>query len=183
MAFRSSGRARGSPDVGPHGPIVEGLQGRFGEAVKWLRDAKTGDVKGVLSHPELPKRQIDLIHGTEQYGVSHIDTKHPGALDRLPEHWEDLKIQSDTANRTQLRNGEAKAVVSKDFSGEPKDWLLFILQIQGSAQQQEYRWCRCFWPSLSGPADPSECRPLRADHQEDAIPRRISLCPIARLTS
>lgn len=110
--------------VGSHGPIVEGMQGRLGEAVSWLRDAKTGDVKGVLSHPELPKRQIDLIHGTEQYGVSHIDTKHPGALDRLPEEWEKLKIQSDSPDRTQLINGEAKAIVSKDFSGEPKDWLL-----------------------------------------------------------
>ena len=37
-------------EVGPHGPVVEGLQGRFGEVVGWLRDAKTGDVKGVLSH-------------------------------------------------------------------------------------------------------------------------------------
>ncbi|MEH2513956.1 hypothetical protein V1291_005310 [Nitrobacteraceae bacterium AZCC 1564] len=117
-------------DVGPHGPIVEGLQGRFGEAVKWLRDAKTGDVKGVLSHPELPGRRVDLVHGTRKYGLDHIDDKHPGALDRLPEHWEDLKIQSDSANRTQLRNGEAKAVVRKDLDGEPKDWLLSFYRFE-----------------------------------------------------
>ncbi len=111
-------------EVGPHGPVVEGLQDRFGEAVGWLRDAKTGDVKGVLSHPELPGRQIDLVHGTNGYGIRHIDEGHPGALDRLPEHWDSMKLKSDSPNRSRLFNIDAEAVVSKDFAGEPKDWLL-----------------------------------------------------------
>jgi hypothetical protein len=48
---------------GPHGPILDGYQGRWAEAVDWLRRAQTGDALGVLAHPDVPA-PIDVIWGT-----------------------------------------------------------------------------------------------------------------------
>lgn len=110
--------------TGPHGPIVNGLEGRFPEAVDWLRKAKTGDARGVLSHPELGDRRVDLIHGTPTYGVRHIDKEHPGDLDKLPQSWEKLRLTKEGRTRTFLDNEDYRAVVPKNFEGTQKDWLL-----------------------------------------------------------
>ncbi|UTD28245.1 hypothetical protein [Bradyrhizobium sp. WD16] len=76
----------------------------------------------MLDHPEV-QGPVDLIWGNDRGGLQHIDGKHPGAADRMPEMWQALKRVSDSANRTVLESGQARAVVQKDFFGEPKNWL------------------------------------------------------------
>lgn len=162
-------------DVGPHGPVVEGLQGRFDEAVKWLRDAKTGDVKGVLSHPELPGRRVDLVHGTESHGIRHIDNDHRGALDKLPEYCNKLKVQSDSPNRTRLANVDAKAVVSKDFFGEPKDWLVTFFRTADPPRGKSMGGA-----PVSGPAS-LDRRTLRNVGPYEPIIKKVPLAPYQML--
>jgi hypothetical protein len=91
--------------IGPNGPIVEGLEGRPQDAFSWLRQAMTGDVKGVLDHPEIPGR-IDVIQGNPRGGLLHIDNDHSGAADRLPEVWDGLKAVTDSPNRTRLSSDQ-----------------------------------------------------------------------------
>jgi hypothetical protein len=104
-------------------------------------------VKGVLSHPELPERPIDLVHGTDSHGIRHVDKDHSGALDRLPEYWDKLKVQSDSQNRTLLKNSDAKAVVRKDWDGERKDWLTTFYRFEDPPSGK-----RTGGATVSGPA-------------------------------
>jgi hypothetical protein len=108
---------------GPFGPVVDGLKGRPQEAFDWLRDARTGEVRGLLNHPELPGRSIDVPYGDAKSGLMHIDEKHPGDADTLPGVWDEMKPISDSPNRTKLGSDKGFAVISKDFNGQPKDWL------------------------------------------------------------
>jgi hypothetical protein len=112
--------------LGPNGPVVDGLQGRYKEALGWLRDARTGDVRGVLNHPELGDRKIDLIFGTRKSGVRHIDDDHPGTLDSLPDQWPSLAVDREGPTRTYMENSKIRAVIPKNFEGDPKDWLLTV---------------------------------------------------------
>lgn len=120
---------------GVHGPIIAGLDDRFPEAVSWLRNARTGDVPDVLSHPELGDRRVDLIfgkRGEHGYGVDHIDAGHPGQLDELPENWRSLTVKREGANRIRMNNDEAYvAVIRKDFENNPKNWLLTFYKENG----------------------------------------------------
>src|SRR5262249_12094075 len=97
--------------VGVNGPVVEGLEGCVQDAVKWLRGAKTGDVKGVLNHPDLPNRPVDMVYGTEKFGLRHIDDNHGSDADKLPAIWNDLKLASDSRYRSVLKNDTWRAVV------------------------------------------------------------------------
>src|SRR4051812_34299053 len=94
--------------IGVQGPVIDGLQGRPQEAIQWLRDAGAGDVRGLLDHPDVPGRPIDLPYGDEASGLAHIDMKHPGAVDTLPDVWSGLKVVSDpqsykTRKRSRVR--------------------------------------------------------------------------------
>lgn len=117
--------------IGANGPIIEGLQGRPQEAFGWLNDARTGDVKGLINHPELPGRPIDVVYGDQAMGLAHVVGKHPGDIDTLPSRWSGLKLVSNEADKAKLRSPEAQAVVAKDFSGEPKDWLITYFDPRG----------------------------------------------------
>lgn len=124
---------------GDHGPIIDGLQGRVKEALAWLRQAQAGDVSGLLNHPGVPGR-IDLMWGEpfipgqqggkrqEGFGLAHMDTKHPGAADALPELWDGLKVSRAGDKFIELSSDKARAVVALDFAGEQKTWLLTFFE-------------------------------------------------------
>jgi hypothetical protein len=120
---------------GINGPIVTGLDDRFVEAVNWLRNAKTGDAPGVLSHPELGDRRVDLIfgqRGERGYGIDHIDERHPGELDMLPENWPSMRVAREGPTRISMKNGQAQlAIIPKNFAGDPKNWLLTFYKLDG----------------------------------------------------
>jgi hypothetical protein len=69
---------------GPLGPVLDGLENRWRDAVAWLRHARTGDARGVLSHPDVPA-PIDVAWGHDRGGLAHILRKHPEVIDALPE--------------------------------------------------------------------------------------------------
>jgi hypothetical protein len=92
----------------------------------WLRDARTGDVRGFLNHPELGDREIDLIFVTRKSGVRHIDDDHPGTLDSLPDQWPSLAVDREGPTRTYMENSKIRAVIPKNFEGDPKDWLFTV---------------------------------------------------------
>src|SRR5262249_13822541 len=89
---------------GPLGPILDGYQGRWADAVEWLRRAQTGDASGVLSHPEVPD-PIDVIWGTSDYGLAKIIAKHPEVVDDLPDRLARMHKISETENRIRLADG------------------------------------------------------------------------------
>lgn len=108
---------------GDHGPVVEGLRGRLKDALAWLRNAQTGDARGVLEHPGVDG-PIDIVWGDKRHGLAHIDGKHPGDADALPDLWPGLEITKQTEKHIELRSAEAHAVIARDFDGNPKQWLL-----------------------------------------------------------
>lgn len=121
---------------GPNGPVVEGLQGRWNEAVTWLRTAETGDAIGVLEHPAVPGGKIDVIWGepgAKGYGLAHIiDQGHAEVLADLPERLARMNlVRTDTrgpagSERLVLQSGDRAetAIVRTAFDGDKKTWLL-----------------------------------------------------------
>src|SRR5262249_51746690 len=83
---------------GPLGPILDGYQGRWADAVDWLRSAQTGDARGVLEHPEVPD-PIDVVWGNELGGLRHILKDHPEVVDDLPERLQQMRAVSASENR------------------------------------------------------------------------------------
>ena len=115
-----------------HGPIVTGLTDRWRDAVDWLLKARTGDAIGVLSHRDVPGR-IDVIAGDERFGLIHIAERHPEILPDLPDRLARMRrIESRAAGRIELSDGTYTAVVSQDFEGDPKTWLLTAFGPKGS---------------------------------------------------
>jgi hypothetical protein len=89
---------------GPHGPVVEGLQDRWAEAIAWLKAARTGDIRGLLAHRDVPGR-IDAIWGDHNpqtdvgYGLAHIDVRHPEVLPDLPERLARMRLAEARGNK------------------------------------------------------------------------------------
>jgi hypothetical protein len=110
---------------GPHGPIVHGYEGRWAEAVDWLRRAETGDARGVLSHPEVPE-PIDVIWGDKDHGLAHIVARHPEVLPDLPERISRMQKVWEDNHRIRLQSPDQSeiAVLRTDYDGEHKVWLL-----------------------------------------------------------
>jgi hypothetical protein len=108
---------------GPLGPVLDGLQNRWRDAVAWLRRARTGDARGVLSHPDVPA-PIDVVWGDDRGGLAHILRRHPEVADVLPERLAHMRVVERTENRIHLSDGEYVAVVSLNHLGRAKTWLL-----------------------------------------------------------
>jgi hypothetical protein len=108
---------------GPHGPILDGYQGRWTEAVEWLKRAQTGDARAVLEHPEVPD-PIDVVWGNELGGLRHILQDHPEVVGDLPERLAQMRAVSATENRIVLEGNGARAVVRRGYDHARKTWLL-----------------------------------------------------------
>jgi hypothetical protein len=121
-------------DHGPHGPSVDGLQSRWSEALEWLKIAQTGEARGVLEHPEIEER-IDVLWGeprtatSEGYGLAKIIQVHPEILANLPERLAKMRIVQAGANRIRLQSEDGGAVISLNFRGDKKTWLLTAYEI------------------------------------------------------
>lgn len=137
--------------AGDNGPVIKGLDGRWREAIDWLRQAQTGDAIGVLEHPEVPGR-IDLIWGDSKHGLAHIDAVHPGEAERLPDFWSELRERPGSRGRyITLESDRARAVIARDYRGDPKHWLLTYFELKRKDGAKA--------PSSSGPGDQTGLRP------------------------
>lgn len=117
-------------DVSMQGPVVEGLDDRWSDAVSWLRQAQTGDARAVLAHPAIEGR-IDVIWGDAGGGLKHIIDNHPDVVPDLPERLAGMGVTSRSENRIVLSDGRARAVIRRDLNGAQKDWLLTAYEIDG----------------------------------------------------
>ncbi|WP_231753058.1 lytic transglycosylase domain-containing protein [Burkholderia sp. TSV86] len=120
----------GEPRTGIFGPIHDNFRGDAKGAIERLMADQTGEATAALHHPDVG--DIDLVYGkapqgrSEGFGLAKIAAKHPevmgdlqGFLSRL--HKDEAK---SGPNRVRLVDDTGHAVVSLDWKGNPKTWLL-----------------------------------------------------------
>lgn len=117
---------------GPWGPVYGGLTGDADNAVAHLLRMQTGEVPGALGHRQV-KHPIDLIWGhagtgkSDGAGLAKLNAYHPEALQDLQGLLNRTSVRPEASGANRLRmagpNGE-DAVVSLDWRGDPKTWLL-----------------------------------------------------------
>ena len=124
-----SSAASSARGVGPFGPVSTPEEvGDWTAAVRLLSEQKTGEIPGMLDHPELGP--IDVVWGSYDpqketgAGLAKIMGKHPEVIDSLPEIVRDMHIVKRTENRATLESADHKAVVRLDYDGESKTWLM-----------------------------------------------------------
>lgn len=119
--------------VGPLGPQIAGLEGRWPEAVRLLRALGDGDAQGVLMHPQAGL--IDVVWGDERGGLAHILDKHAGELgDDFQDVMYRMQVVGRERDRLLLRSEGTEAVVALDWQGERKRWLLTAYARPGSGR-------------------------------------------------
>lgn len=115
------GRER--PISGTFGPTHRGLD--VDQAVKKLLDEKTGEAVAVAKNPHIGT--IDLVYGKAGetgYGLAHIAEKHPEILQHLDALLNRGRVIGELPNRKYLGIGDEKAVISLDWKGDKKSWVL-----------------------------------------------------------
>jgi hypothetical protein len=94
----------------------------------------------------VPGERIDVVWGDNQYGLAHIITKHPEVVDRLPQLLAGMReVKSPVEGRMRFEGGGYVAVVSREWTGQEKTWLLTAFELRGKGG--------------SGPDSPSGLRP------------------------
>ncbi len=120
------------PKVGVFGKIYTQFKGKAKDAIAFLTKNKEGVAVGALNHNEIG--DIDLVWGTDKYGLKKIVEKHPEMLDGMQDKISKMEIKSSSDNRIVLENNTHKAVVSKNAFGEKhNDWLLTAYEKKNTA--------------------------------------------------
>ena len=118
------------PEVGPFGPILTQYRGDAQGAIKALTDLQDGEAVAALHHPDVG--DIDLVWGSapegkgEGLGLAKLLVKHPEVLGDLQGFISRLKKDEKRSgkNRIRLTDERGEAVVSLDWKGDRKVWLL-----------------------------------------------------------
>lgn len=121
---------RSEQKVGDFGPILTQYRGDAQGAIKALTELQDGEAVAALNHPEVG--DIDLVWGSapegkrEGFGLAKITEKHPEVLADLQGFISSLSkdAKRSGANRVRLVDGTGEAVVSLDWKGDSKVWLL-----------------------------------------------------------
>ncbi|WP_170845143.1 lytic transglycosylase domain-containing protein [Chitinasiproducens palmae] len=124
--------------VGDFGPIHENYRGDAQGAIARLMKDQNGEATAALFHPEVG--DIDLVWGTPPQGkrpgtgLAKIVVKHPEVLDDLQGLLSRLKKDKANSglNRVRLSDENGQAVVSLDWKGKPKKWLLTAYEKEGA---------------------------------------------------
>lgn len=103
------------------GPVFSELNGDVPAALSKLRREKTGAVPKLFHHKELG--DIGIAYGNGRYGLSHIDSRHPGIADRLQEILDRAEIDRETLkdlgkDRALLRDSEHKVLIALRWTGK-----------------------------------------------------------------
>jgi hypothetical protein len=111
-------------------------------ALAYLKEKQCGEAKAALWHPEIG--YIDLIWGdynpekpNKGWGLKKIIEKHPEVVENLDEIIKSLKIdyKSSDSRKIRLCNETYYAVVSKEFCGNKKLWLLTAYEIEKAGDE------------------------------------------------
>jgi hypothetical protein len=119
-------------EIGSLGPVLDGLQGRWKETVEVLSRLRSGDARGVLTHPDVPT-PIDVVWAGGKRGLQRIMEEHPEIVEDLPEQLAKMRAYQVGRNRIRLRSADARAVVRLDFDGGTKTWLLTAFKPNNSS--------------------------------------------------
>lgn len=125
-------------DQGPFGPRFEQFKGNSKAAIEHLREQKTGEAIGALSHPELG--DIDLVWGEEGtsqsngYGLAKLIKYHPEVVDNLQSILSDMKVVFKSDTRAQLESKDHRAGVRLQWDGKAKQWLLTAFRKNGAGE-------------------------------------------------
>lgn len=117
---------------GPFGPIYGQYSRQGQQAVNFLRRKKEGEVPNALYHPKL--KWIDLVWGkagtmhSDGYGLSKIVKYHPEVVGKLASILRTLRVTQSSPNRYKLENDKYQAVISLNFFGAEKYWLLTMFE-------------------------------------------------------
>ncbi len=118
---------------GPFGPMYKGFEGRFEEAVTFLKRMQGGEVVDALHHPRLGA--IGLPYGMANkgkkkgYGVRHILNDHSREeLEMVPEILATGTTLFD-GNRAIVETANHEAVIRLDFDDAKKNWLLSAYEL------------------------------------------------------
>jgi murein DD-endopeptidase MepM/ murein hydrolase activator NlpD len=129
----SRGKVIGAP--GRFGPVHADLASDWRGAVARLQKDGTGEVPGAIQHPEIGS--IDVVWGNQNYGLAKIMSRHPEVADDLPSIVAGLPIKARPEqtgnNRFVLEDDRYRAVISPDFEGEPKQWLITAFEMKKGA--------------------------------------------------
>ena len=129
------------PTRGPHGPIHFDLADNYPAALERLRKDQSGEIPGAIQHPDIG--DVDLVWGNERYGLAHIIDQHPEVVDELPSIVEKLPVRQrpeETGNnRFVLEDDLHRAIVSPDFDGVEKRWLVTAFERKSPGGQTSRR--------------------------------------------
>ena len=112
------------------------FKGKAAEAIAHLKQAKSGEAVGALTHPELGP--IDLIWGEEGtgesngYGLAKLVKWHPEVVDDLQNIVSSMKVVNKGKNRVLLESDDHKGVVSLNWHGATRQWLLTSYEKRGA---------------------------------------------------
>jgi|GEM_PF-1422253 len=108
------------------GPVHAELNDQPDLAIKYLMEAKTGEVPAATHHPELG--DIAFVYGGEEFGLRHIFEKHGvNALNELPDALQRGTIIERLSDRVYIETNDTpprKTVVRLDWNGSDKNWVL-----------------------------------------------------------
>lgn len=114
-------------DIGPHGPVIEGLTGQWGAARDVLAKLQDGDAISVLTLPD-GYASGDVIFGNAKRGLAKIMAKHPEVLPDLDARLAAMTFQNVQGNNRVYASadGNERAVFTHDqtANGKTKVWLL-----------------------------------------------------------
>ncbi len=97
----------------------------FNESVAKILKDKKGELKGIIEHPELGK--LDLVFGKSGkngFGLAKIESEHPEVLPNLGKLLAEGKVVGGGKTRKFLEVDNGRAIVSLDFLGKEKRWVL-----------------------------------------------------------
>jgi hypothetical protein len=86
----------------------------------------------------LRTRRLRFKQGQHGFGVGHIDERHPGQLEKLPESWPSMRIEREGPTRISMKNDKAQlAIIPKNFGGDPKNWLLTFYELDSGRPESK----------------------------------------------
>ena len=95
------------------------------DAIKQLLKEKTGEVQAVIVRNDIGP--IDFVYGKigpDGYGIAHIASEHPEILKKLSHLLEEGELIKKTPHRAYLEINNGRAIMSLDWFGEGKTWVL-----------------------------------------------------------
>ncbi len=125
--------------IGHFGPVFEDLRGNWKDGVQRLFKEQDGEIPGALRHSKVGG--IDLVWGkagtaaSDGYGLAKIAKYHPEVLEDLWNTVAQMWVISRDSNRMRLESPDHMTVISLEFHGKNKTWLLTAYQKDRSAFQ------------------------------------------------